>query len=163
MATQLLKSQYDGWYTTLNQIRTKHGRPVIPTATVTKNGSALSSQMSTLQASVTNVKNNTDYHLKNASINTTIPNINKNQSILLSTKTSIDSMLSAMLAVCHYYSDESDESPDDSHCSTDRSDNSSDNPSHRSSDNSQRGSNETFHDSDCQRGDDSGYGRNASY
>lgn len=153
MATLLLKSQYDGWYTTLNQIRAKHRQSNITTYTVAQGSPNLSSQMTTLQNSVTAVKNG-EYHLRRASINTTIPDIAQYQKTLLSTKTSIDNMLSAMLSICHYDNDDSDDGD-----YSDRTDN-TDNSSDRSrcsycSDRSDR--------SDCQRGDDSGYGRNASY
>ena len=101
MAELLNPSTYSGFYTTLNQIRAKHGYSNITTHTVSSDTPATSSQMSTLQNSVNEVKQ-TDGHLKDASINTTIPNISKGDRILLDTKTSIETILTNMLNVCHH-------------------------------------------------------------
>lgn len=102
IATFLKATDYNGFYTTLNEIRTKHGASKITAYTASVNTPATSSQMSTLQTSVNTVKNNTDTHLSSASIDTTIPSIAKGNAILLSTKTKIDTILSQMLSVCHY-------------------------------------------------------------
>lgn len=104
MAELLNPSTYSGFYTTLNQIRAKHGYGNITTHSVSSNTPATSSQMKTLQDSVNEVKTKTDSHLSDASINTTIPGIAKGDRILLSTKTSIESILTNMLNVCHHNS-----------------------------------------------------------
>lgn len=120
MATLTQKTQYDTWYTQLNQVRAKHGRPNIAVSTVNINTPNLSSQMSTLQSSVNTVKTTTDVHVTNASIDTTIPNIAKGNKVLLSTKTKIDSIISQMLAICHHYS--ADYNPHYSSCDGDEGD-----------------------------------------
>lgn len=101
MANLLLASQYNGFYSTLNTIRARHGAGAIPVSSVGARTAALSSQMTTLQNSINTVKN-TDSHLQAAAINTTVPNIGKGTKILWSTKTTIDSILNQMLAVCHH-------------------------------------------------------------
>lgn len=69
---------------------------------MTENTPATSSEMSTLQNSIVTVKTTTDNHIKNATIDTTIPNIAKGDRILLNTKSKIDTILAELLAVCHY-------------------------------------------------------------
>lgn len=101
--SELLKTtDYSGFYTTLNQVRTKHGARAITAHTVSANSPATASQMATLQSSINQVKTTTDSHVTAASINTTIPGVAKNDRILLSTKSTINTILSELLAVCHY-------------------------------------------------------------
>ncbi len=127
--TLLQSSNYSDWYTRLNQIRTKHRMATITVKTVAQNTPALSSQMSTVQTDINTTKN-TEYHLRKASINTTIPNFAKGNVILLSTKTAIDNILTAMFNVCHY--DGSDYSGRDDHDSSDYTGDNSYDGSHHS-------------------------------
>lgn len=112
MATIFAASDYTDWYTQLNKIRQKHYQTNIPVSTVSKNTPGLSSQMTTLQNSINTVKNG-EYHLRRASINTTFSGTSVGERILLSTKTSINTILTNMYNICHY--DGSNYSGDDDH------------------------------------------------
>lgn len=101
IATFLKATDYNGFYNTLNEIRVKHSAPKITVNTVNPNTPATSGEMSTLQGSINTVKN-TDTHLSGSGIDTTVPGIAKGDRILLSTKSKIDTILSQLLAVCHY-------------------------------------------------------------
>lgn len=105
MPELLNPSTYSGFYTTLNQIRAKHGLGNITVHTVASKSAATSAQMTTLQNSINEVRNQKESihnHIQDAGINTTIPNIAKGNRILLSTKTSIETILTNMLNVCHH-------------------------------------------------------------
>lgn len=130
MPNFLLASTYNGFYNTLNAIRAKHGVGGIGYTPAYARTPATSGQMSALQNSINYVKNNTDAHLSGAAIGTTVPNIGKGQTILWSTKITIDNILNAMYNVCHYYgahytncnSDDSERYSDDWYDSGDTSD-----------------------------------------
>lgn len=109
----LKNTDYSSWYTRLNEIRSKHGVAQIPTYSVSQNSPALSSQMQTVQSSITTVKTTTDKHLTDATIDTTVPNIAQGNSVLLSTKSKIDGILTEMYNVCHHNVDYSQYGDDD--------------------------------------------------
>ncbi len=97
----LAASTYNGWYTTLNSIRSKHGQAAIATQSVAANTPALSSKMVALQNSINAVKTG-EKHLNASGGDVNIPAPAAGTVILLSVKTRVDSILSTLGNICHH-------------------------------------------------------------